>query len=173
MTHTASLQHPTRSVRRVRLYPWSSRHTTSFRPYDHNVEARDMPLSLPIVGTTAEPTRILIVDDVFTSGPIEYLLHGLGYWRTRVAVCGETAVKLAQEFLPSVVLLALELPDISAYRVAAQLRDRGAERDLRLIALTGDYAHANRDLARQAGFERYLAKPVTVSALHQLMSTSH
>jgi CheY-like chemotaxis protein len=131
-----------------------------------------MPLSLPIIGTTGEPIRILLVDDVFTTAPLEYLLHGLGYWTTRVALCGETALKLAQDFLPSVVLLALELPDMSAYRVAAQLRDRAVGRDLRLIALTGDYAHTSRDLARQAGFERYLAKPVTVSALHQLLSTT-
>jgi CheY-like chemotaxis protein len=38
-----------------------------------------------------------------------------------------------------------------------------------LIALTADFAHAGRDRARQAGFERYLAKPVSVSALQQLL----
>jgi CheY-like chemotaxis protein len=86
-----------------------------------------------------------------------------------VASCGETALEVAQDSLPSVVLLALELPDMSAYRVATQLRDQAAGRELRLIALTDDYAHTGRDLARQAGFERYLAKPVSVSALHQLL----
>jgi len=153
-------------------HAWLSRHTTSFRPYDHSVEARHMPLSLPIVEATGEPTRILIVDDAFTTGPLEFLLHGLGYWATRVALCGEVALALAQEFLPSVVLLTLELPDMSAYRVAAQLRDWAGGRELRLIALTPDYTHTRRDLARRAGFERYLAKPVSVADLHQLLSTS-
>jgi CheY-like chemotaxis protein len=170
-TQTASLQHPARAAQRVHHYAWSSRHANSLRAYDHRVEA-GMPLSLPVLGTTGEPTRILIVDDVFTTGPLEYLLHGLGYWTTRVALCGETALQLAQDFLPSVVLLSLELPDMSAYRVAARLRDRAVTRDLRLIALTGEYAHTSRDLAREAGFERYLAKPVNVSALLQLLSTS-
>jgi CheY-like chemotaxis protein len=171
-TQTASLQHRARSGPPMPRHAWLSRRTTSsFRPYDHRVEARHMPLSLPIVGTTDEPTRILIVDDAFTSGPLEYLLHGLGYRATRVALCGEVALALAQEFLPSVVLLTLELPDMSAYGVAAQLRDWAGGRDLRLIALTGDYAHTRRDLARRAGFERYLAKPVSAADLHQLLST--
>lgn len=147
---------------------WSSSQTTSLRPYDHGAETRHMP----ILGTTGEPPRILIVDDVFTTGPLEYLLHGLGYWTTRTALCGESALELAKDFLPSVVLLALELPGMSAYRVAARLRGGAIRRDLRLIAMTGDHAHTGRDQARQAGFERYLAKPVRVAALHQLLSTT-
>jgi CheY-like chemotaxis protein len=166
---TTSLQRGVSSAQRVHHHAWSSRHSTSLRSYDHSVDSRYRPLSVPLVGTTCEPTRILIVDDVHTTGPIEYLLHGLGYWTTRVAVCGETALKMAQDFSPSVVLLGLDLPDMSAYRVATLLRDRAAGRELRLIALTADYAHTGRDLARQAGFERYLAKPVGISALHQLL----
>jgi protein-histidine pros-kinase len=76
---------------------------------------------------------------------------------------------MAQDFSPSVVLLALNLPGMSAYRVATLLRDRAAGRELRLIALTEDCEHTGRDLARQAGFERYLAKPVDISALQQLL----
>jgi CheY-like chemotaxis protein len=131
--------------------------------------ARNMPLSMPLAETTVDSTRILVVDDFRTTGSLEILLHHLGYWTTQVAFCGETALTLAEDFLPSVVLLTLDLPDMSAYRVATQLRDRATGRDLRLIALTDDYAHTGRDLARQAGFERYLAKPVGVSALQQLL----
>jgi CheY-like chemotaxis protein len=132
-------------------------------------ETRHTPRSLPLVGTTGEPTRILIIDDVHSTVPLEYLLHGLGYWKTRVAFSGETGLSMAQDFSPSLVLLALDLPDMSAYQVARQLRERTEVRGLRLIALTGDYAHAGRDLARAAGFERYLAKPVSSSSLQQLL----
>jgi CheY-like chemotaxis protein len=40
------------------------------------------------------------------------------------------------------------------------LRERAQTHDLRLIALTGSREHAGRELARVAGFERYLLKPV-------------
>lgn len=118
---------------------------------------------------TGDPTRILLVDDLHTTGPLEYLLHGLGYWTTRVAVCGETALKTAHDFAPSVVLLALDLPDMSSYSLATQLRNWAGGRELRLIALTGDSAYPGRDLARRAGFERYLTKPVNIGALNRLL----
>jgi two-component system chemotaxis response regulator CheY len=112
---------------------------------------------------------ILLVDDACTTGPLVYLLHSLGYWATRSASCGASALNLAQDFSPSIVLISLQLPDMSAYRVAASLRDQAREKPLRLIALTTDYVHTGRDMARQAGFERYLAKPVGAIALRQLL----
>jgi CheY-like chemotaxis protein len=166
-THTASLQ--SFPYYRARQSGWLTRGRAFTRTYDRALESRHEPISLPIVGTTGEPTRILIVDTANSTGPLEYLLHGLGYWTTRVAACAHTALQTAEDFLPSVVLLALDLPDMSAYRVAERLRERAEGRDLRLIALTADYLHSGRDLARQAGFERFLAKPVSVSALHQLL----
>jgi CheY-like chemotaxis protein len=40
---------------------------------------------------------------------------------------------------------------------------------LRLIALTSSREHPGRELARVAGFERYLLKPVTAPALSGLL----
>jgi CheY-like chemotaxis protein len=127
------------------------------------------PQSSPLVATTGKPTRILIMDDVDSTVPLEFLLHGLGYWKTRVAPSGASGLKMAQDFRPSIVLLSLDLPDMSGYQAAQNLRERTEVRGLRLIALTGDYTHPNRDLAREAGFERYLAKPVSVSSLQRLL----
>jgi len=146
-----------------------SGYATFLRSSEGTVRARYVPLSVPLPATTGDPTRILLVDDLHTTGPLEYLLHGLGYWTTRVAVSGETALKTAHDFAPSVVLLALDLPDMSSYSLATQLRNWAGGRELRLIALTGDGAYPGRDLARRAGFERYLAKPVDIGALNRLL----
>ncbi len=58
---------------------------------------------------------------------------------------------------------------MSAYRVAARLRDQAMGRELRLIALTDECVHTGRELAREVGFERYMAKPVGALALQQLL----
>lgn len=116
-----------------------------------------------------EPLRVLIVDnDVPTSDLLELMLHASGH-ETRVAHSGATALAIAAEFHPSVVLLELDLPDMSGYEVGRLLREHAQSHDLRLIALTSSRAHAGRELARVAGFERYLLKPVAALDLAELL----
>ena len=117
-----------------------------------------------------EPVRILIVDDdVKSSSSLELMLRASGYAETRVAYSGHAALAIAADFQPTMVLLELGLLDMSGYEVARILRERAQSRDLRLIALTSSREHAGRELARVAGFERYLLKPVAVSDLAGLI----
>jgi CheY-like chemotaxis protein len=117
-----------------------------------------------------EPVRILIVDsDIELSNSLELALHASGYSETRVAYSGHAALALAAEFQPSLVLLALDLLDMSGYEVARLLREHAQTRDMRLIALTRSHEHAGRELARAAGFERYLLKPIVAFDLQGVM----
>ncbi len=124
-------------------------------------------------GTTVragELVRILIVDDnVSAADFLERMLRTLGYSQIRVAYSGHTALGVAGEFHPEVVLLDLSLADMSGYEVAQSLREHAQRHDLRLIALTSSREHAGRELARAAGFERYLLKPVVALDLSALL----
>jgi len=117
-----------------------------------------------------EPVRILIVDsDISSSNSLELMLHASGYSETRVAYSGHAALAIAAEFRPSVGLIELDLLDMSGYEVARLLREHAQSRDLRLIALTSNRDHAGRELARVAGFERYLLKPVAALDFTELL----
>lgn len=119
-----------------------------------------------------EPVRILIVDsDISSSNALELMLHASGYSETRVAYSGHAALAIAAEFQPAVGLLEINLLDMSGYEVARLLREHAQSRDLRLIALTSSREHAGRELARVAGFERYLLKPVAALDLLGLLQT--
>jgi CheY-like chemotaxis protein len=120
---------------------------------------------------STEPARILIVDhDISSSDSLERLLHASGHSQTRVAYSGHAALAIAAEFQPSVVLLELNLLDMSGFEVARLLREQAQGHDLRLIALTPSSSeHAGRELARVAGFERYLLKPVAAAELAGLL----
>ena len=119
---------------------------------------------------SAAPVRILIVDDdIASSDSLELMLHASGYSQTRVAYSGHAALAIAAVFRPEVVLLELSLLDMSGYEVARLLRERAQSHDLRLIALTSGREHAGRELARVAGFERYLLKPVAAGDLSGLL----
>ena len=105
--------------------------------------------------------RILIVDDdVNAADALASLLQSMGYGDARVAYTGTTAFALALEFEPTVALVDLEFPDMSGYEVARHLSQHPQLQTLRLIALTADSEHPGRELAREAGVERYLVKPV-------------
>lgn len=119
-----------------------------------------------------ELVRVLIVDnDIGSADSLELMLHAAGHSQTRVAYSGHAALAIAAEFQPDVVLLEFNLFDMSGYDVAQSLRERAQGRGLRLIALTSSREHPGRELARVAGFERYLLKPVSAVEMSELVRT--
>lgn len=116
------------------------------------------------------PQRILIVDDDLATTKLLKTLLAAWRWKTRVARSASKAIAVAVEFQPTIILLDLELPDMSGYEVARLLRQHPQLQDVRLIALTLNGEHDGRELAREAGFERYLVKPVTGPALEELFA---
>ena len=115
--------------------------------------------------------RVLIVDnDVDAANALASLLQSSGYGDTRVAYTGASALALAGEFLPTVLFVDLDMPDMSGYHLARQLSQHPQLQNLRLIALTASSEHPGRELAREAGIERYLSKPVGPAALNELFS---
>ena len=122
-------------------------------------------------GAREEMPRILIVDDdASAADTLASLLQGMGYGDARVAYTGAAALALAVEFVPTVALVDLELPDMSGYDLARQLSQHPQLHALRLIALTADSEHPGRELAREAGVERYLSKPVSSVELAELFT---
>jgi CheY-like chemotaxis protein len=122
------------------------------------------------------PHRVLIVDDDAESADsLAMLLQAPGNRETRetrVAYSAGAAVALAVEFQPTIVFLDVGLPDMGGYEVARRLHQHPHLQNRRLIALTDSGEHPGRERAREAGFERYLLKPVTAVALEELLSMS-
>jgi CheY-like chemotaxis protein len=119
---------------------------------------------------SAMPRILIVDDDMDAADSLASLLQSSGHGDTRVAYTGEAALALATEFVPTVLLLDLDLPDMSGYAVARQLSQHPRLQGLRLIALTDSSEHPGRELAREAGIERYLGKPVSWAALDELFA---
>ena len=118
----------------------------------------------------AMPRVLIVDDDVGAADALASLLQSVGYGDARVAHTGATALALAVEFVPTVLLVDLDLPDMSGYDVARHLSQHPLLRKLRLIALTDSSEHPGRELAREAGIERYLIKPVGPAGLDELFN---
>ncbi|MEK7953934.1 PAS domain-containing hybrid sensor histidine kinase/response regulator [Luteolibacter soli] len=113
--------------------------------------------------------KLLIVDDNRDGAESMAMLQELMGHQTRLAHSGPDAVKIAQEFLPDVILLDIGLPGMDGYEVARKLREMPLLDHTLLIALTGYGSEEDRQLAREAGFDEHLAKPADQERLQRLM----
>lgn|GEM_PF-99157 len=120
--------------------------------------------------TPGSDLDILLVEDNADSADIlARVLERLGH-RVRVASDGRTAVQLAVDVPPDLMVCDLGLPDgFSGYDVAAALRKDPATQGIRLVALTGYGRPEDKSRSAQAGFDAHLTKPVGVAELRDML----
>jgi CheY-like chemotaxis protein len=108
---------------------------------------------------------ILVVDDYPDALDVwEIYLRAEGF-RVLTAGTGQQALATATADIPDLVVLDLDLPDLSGFEVARELRSRAATRHIPLIAATG-YSHViQQDKALQSGFDSVVVKPCDPDAL--------
>jgi two-component system, cell cycle response regulator DivK len=126
------------------------------------VQARDAPKGNEY---TVPPKRILLVDDYPDALEIWGLyLRSVGY-DVVTAEDGLTAVELAHQHHPDIIVLDLELPGITGFEAAVRLRQAADTCCIPLIAATG-YSHVKQlNQARDCGFDSIVVKPCEPAAL--------
>ena len=115
--------------------------------------------------------RILVTDDnVDAAEALELLLIALGH-NVLTAHDGPSALKAALDFHPDVVLLDIGLPGMDGYAVARAIRQKAILKDAVLIAVTGYGQEADRQRAKEAGFDHFLMKPPDYNLLKGILAT--
>jgi two-component system CheB/CheR fusion protein len=142
------------------------------------VEVKERPQS------NAHAHRILVVDDNDDAATsLQMLLEQWGH-EVSTASDGPSALRMARQFRPDVVLLDIGLPHMDGYEVARRLRTEaegiasggteegpanGEDRKVQLIAVTGYGQEEDRRRGRSAGFDHHFVKPVDLAALRRLL----
>ena len=118
------------------------------------------------------PARILVVDDnVDLARGLARLLQIRGH-DVRIAFDGPTGLDEAKNSKPDVVLLDIGLPGMDGYQLAAHLRRDETVKDATLIAISGYGQEEDLRLAREAGFDHHLVKPIVSDELIKLLEES-
>ncbi len=118
----------------------------------------------------AAPRRVLVVDDnADLVATMSALLRLAGH---DVCSChdGPSAIDVAVEYQPDVILIDIGLPGMNGYEVAMRLRQMPPFEHTALIAITGYGQADDRRRAREAGFDHHLTKPVFFEHLQQVLS---
>jgi CheY-like chemotaxis protein len=127
-------------------------------------------LDRPPAGVTRHLRVLIVEDNADAAEMLDMAVSQLGH-TTRLARDGPTALRIATQFAPDLVLLDIGLPGISGYTVAQTLRARPEFREVHLAAVTGWGQDEDRRRAREAGFDSHFTKPLSPAALEELMAT--
>ncbi len=151
---------------KVRL-PLAKNQRQSAAAVGRKKQAEQKPAKEPV---SVEPKshKILVVDDNTDAAGLMEVLLTLEGNNVLSAYNGESAVKIAIEHRPEVILLDIGLPDIDGYEAARRIRQKLPK--VLLIALTGWGQDEDRQRSREAGFDHHLVKPVEIDTLKNLIA---
>ena len=109
--------------------------------------------------------NVLIVDDeVHNSGVLEFVFkfHDA---KVRIADSGAECLRLLEKELPTLILLDLSMPKMSGWEVLKSIRANDALKGIPVITITAQVMAGDRERALEAGFDGYIAKPISVSTI--------
>ena len=114
-------------------------------------------------------SRVLVVDDNrVIAQTVATLIRLLGHYCT-CAYDGRSAVALAQDYQPDVILLDLKMPDMDGFAVRRALRDAGCE--AKIVAMTGFGLSSFDEKPGDAGFDAMLTKPATAEEIAAILQS--
>jgi len=108
------------------------------------------------------PKKVLIVEDNELNMKLFHdLLEAQGY-ETLETREGLAALTLAREHMPDLILMDIQLPEISGLEVTKWLKDDEALAHIPVIAVTAFAMKGDEERIRAGGCAAYIAKPIAV-----------
>jgi CheY-like chemotaxis protein len=106
---------------------------------------------------------VLVADDNLASR--ELLKGALETLDIRVieAADGQEALSMIQAESPDLVLLDIQMPSLDGFGVLKAMRDVAPQGNARVIALTACAMESDRQRITDAGFDGYVAKPISIA----------
>ncbi len=110
---------------------------------------------------------ILIVEDNERNMKLARDILQVKGYRTIEATTGLAGVRAARQEAPDLILMDIQLPDISGIEVYARLRADPATAGIPAIAFTASVTQADRSRIMDAGFAGFMAKPINLKLFLQ------
>lgn len=117
-----------------------------------------------------QPKKVLIVEDndlnlKLLNDLLEY--HGYVIFTTRR---GETALDIARQHKPDLILMDIQLPDITGFEATSRLKADEQTRTIPIIAVTAFAMSGDRAKILASGCDDYVAKPFNVTEFLQVVA---
>ena len=107
-------------------------------------------------------TVMIVEDNELNMKLFHDLLDAHGY-RTLQTRNGMEALRLAREQRPDLILMDIQLPEVSGLEVTKWLKDDEDLCDIPVIAVTAFAMKGDEERIRQGGCEAYISKPISIA----------
>jgi two-component system cell cycle response regulator DivK len=108
---------------------------------------------------------ILYVEDDFQNRVlVRRVLEASGF-SVIEAENGTIGLQLAQELVPDLILMDINLPEMDGYEVTTRLKELEALVHIPIIAMTANVMKGDREKTLAAGCDGYIQKPIDVDLL--------
>jgi two-component system, cell cycle response regulator DivK len=128
----------------------------------HLAVAMPMARRRGVKGDAMSKTVLIVEDNDLNMKLFHDLLeaHGYGTLQTKD---GLDAMRIAREHRPDLILMDIQLPEISGLEVTKWLKEDPELRAIPIIAVTAFAMKGDEEKIRQGGCEAYIAKPISVT----------
>jgi two-component system, cell cycle response regulator DivK len=108
--------------------------------------------------------KVLIVEDNDLNMKLfKDLLEAHGYL-TLQTKDGVEALRMARQHRPDLILMDIQLPEVSGLEVTKWLKEDDGLRSIPVVAVTAFAMKGDEEKIREGGCEAYIAKPISVAS---------
>ena len=116
----------------------------------------------PLRGLGPTKTILIVEDNELNMKLFHDLLEAHGH-RIIQTKDGMDALKLARQHRPDLILMDIQLPEVSGLEVTKWIKEDEDLRSIPVIAVTAFAMKGDEEKIREGGCEAYIAKPISVS----------
>jgi len=113
-------------------------------------------------GARVAKSVLIVEDNELNMKLFHDLLSAHGY-RTIQTRNGLDAISLARLHRPNLILMDIQLPEISGLKVTQWLKEDAELRSIPVVAVTAFAMRGDEERIRQGGCEAYVSKPISVA----------
>jgi CheY-like chemotaxis protein len=113
---------------------------------------------------------ILVIEDNEMNMKLMRAVLKLGPYRMLEAVDAETGLALARKDPPDLILMDIQLPGMDGLTATRIIKSDQELKRIPVIAVTGFAMDADKENARDVGFETYIVKPFNVKTLLETLA---
>jgi signal transduction histidine kinase len=113
----------------------------------------------------SDKRRIIYVEDDAPSRLLVTQVLDIAGYEVVEAEDGMEGIRLAQELMPDLILMDINMPGLDGYAAATKIKSMPGLAETPIIAVTANVVEGDRERALTAGCDGYLPKPIDVDTL--------